>query len=254
MKFKNKCVGLRCPEVVSPKTPDDFCIPKEYCPKQKKTPKFPSPNTCFPNSKLEDLEMRIRKANDFLLDLALSSKREKNEVFKKAFEGLLHQNLIVELDCKTKIEEGDNEVIEGSNNHTKLQGTVVLAGRDFTILKNKQNKLLIPYEKISLVKLRKSYHEPTPQPLLSKIDPCLRRCLTFQFGEVVSGSPELIQIFFGLDLKVYLLLMIDKKIKLVSEVDTIVGTLLDVYADSINICLGEMKSTMNIHDVCYIIA
>ncbi|ENH97175.1 hypothetical protein J416_07017 [Gracilibacillus halophilus YIM-C55.5] len=50
------------------------------CPERLQRLELPSPNSCLPQDTLEEVEQRIRAANQFLLNTALSSDFEENEV------------------------------------------------------------------------------------------------------------------------------------------------------------------------------
>jgi hypothetical protein len=267
-----KTSGFRCPPVALPDAPDEFCILEECCPDRLKTFKFPSPNSCLPEEVLEALELRIEAANEFLLDLALSNKREKNEVFRSAFEKLLGREVKVFLECpiieqaavKCGADKGNEEEkaaevkVEEENKIEQIEENVVtgfvhLAGRDFSILKNDDTFILIPHQQICKIELQNRFIIPLEPPSLNNIDPCLRRCLTFRFGEVVASSPTLIQIFFGLDLRVFLLLFIDKEIKLIVENGTIEGKVFDVDGETLIICENDNNKPIPLEDICVIV-
>jgi hypothetical protein len=267
-----KTSGFRCPPVVPPDALDEFCIPEECCPDRLETFKFPSPNSCLPEEVLEALELRIEAANEFLLDLALSNKRDKNEVFQNAFEKLLGREVKVFLECpiieqaavkcgadqgneeekaaETKAEE-EREMEQIEEN--AVTGFVHLAGKDFSILKNNGTFILIPHQQICEIELQNRFAVPLVPPSLNNIDPCLRRCLTFRFGEVVASSPTFIQIFFGLDLRVFLHLFIDKEIKLILENGTIEGKIFDVDGETLIICENDNNKMIPLEDICIIV-
>ena len=252
-------VEFRCPPVVSPDAPDDFCTPEELCPDRQEMFKFPSPNSCLPEEVLEALELRIEAANEFLLDLALSNRRDRNEVFHTVFEKLLGREVKVFLECAS-VEQNNAEVRPTIANNEAEQaeknvvtGFVHLAGRDFSILKNENKLLLLPHRQIGKIELLNRFTIPHDPPSLNNIDPCLRRCLTFRFGEVVSGSPELIQIFFGLDLRMFLLLSIGKRIKLILEDEAMEGAIFDADGETLVICENENRRTIPLDRVCSIV-
>lgn len=237
--------GFRCPEVVPPNAPDDFCIPEECCPDRLETFKFPSPNSCLPEEVLEELELKITAANEFLLDIALSGELNRNEIFRNVFRGLVGQIVEVELDCPADIQGGSNNLV--------LKGRVFLTGRDFSILRNEGQEIAVPHEKICFIRPKNSFAEPVNEETLNDIDPCLRRCLTYRFGAVVSGSPELIQIFFGLDLRTFLLTLIDKTVKVRLIDDIVEGSVFDVDEETLILCVGDEKRTIALTNICFIV-
>ncbi|MDQ0218905.1 hypothetical protein ELQ35_10485 [Peribacillus cavernae] len=238
---------FRCPEIVPPDAPDDFCIPEFRCPERIETFKFPSPTSCLPPEETEELEARIDAANELLLDLGLSARREdeerREEARREAFEGLIGQNVEVELDCPNENNPEKNRVVKGR---------VHFAGEDFVILRRNEKQVLIPLLKICSIDLQNRFAEPEENQQLIDIDPCLRRAITFNFGEVVSQSPQLIEIFFGLRLGVFLLTFLDQRIKAVLEDEVIAGKLVEATQDSLTVCQNGGNHEIPIDDVCFL--
>ncbi|QOR67623.1 hypothetical protein IM538_05640 [Cytobacillus suaedae] len=227
MDNENRCEGFNCPEFVPADAPDDFCIPEECCPPRIQQPKFPSPNSCLPEERLEELEAKIRQANQVLLDLGLSEERTPDEIYQRAFDGLIGQKVLVEINCPVS-EEVQRNIIKC--------GIVTLVGFDFVVLRNKNEKeIIIPFGVINKIKLKGRFAEPNEENSLNEIDPCFRRRLTFRFGETVSSSPELIQLFFRLRLKIYLMLLVNKRLMVRIEGKKIRGTLFDVHRETLTL-------------------
>lgn len=266
MEKENVCEGFNCPEFVPADEPDDFCIPEECCPPRLNQPKYPSPNSCLPEEQLEDLEARIRQANQLLLDLGLSGEREPNEIFQSAFDGLVGQRVRVEIECSAKEAETngigiESEASEGEPEEKEVEseekivksGRVMLVGFDFVVLRSRKGReIIIPFEVIQKIKFCGRYAEPGDEPRLNDIDPCFRRRLTFYFGETVSSSPELIQIFFRLRLRIYLMLLVDKRVKVVLEGKKMKGTLFDVHRETITLKLKK-KREIPLNNICYLV-
>jgi hypothetical protein len=253
-----KSKGFRCPEIVHPDAPDDFCIPKNCCPDQIKQVKYPSPNSCLPHEVLEDLEARIAAANKFLLSLALRENEEgaRNAALREAFEGLIGQNVSVVF-TDEEVEEGNEQEPEEDDNVVEnvhyVTGRAFLAGRDFVILNKGHKMLLVPYLNICRIDLSNRWAEPLKEARLNEIDPCLRRCLTFQFGKVVSSSPELIHIFFGLTLSIFLQKLIDKEVKVVLEDEQLEGSIWTVDRNQFILCIDNNHKTISLEDPLYIV-
>jgi len=197
---------------------NDFCIPEACCPERFPSPKLPSPTDCLPPNELEKVLEEIEAANELLLDLALDSKRSINETYQKVFDGLIG--------IRVEITNGLGESVEGK---------VTLSGLEFVSLEEEEITWLYPYSQIETIKPYGRYAEPFHDPELSLIDPCFRRDLTFHFGDVVSSSPKLLQLFFRIPLDVYLLLFKEKHVQVKMIDSTIEGTLGDVYKDSITL-------------------
>lgn len=227
--------GFRCPEYV----------PAECCPERIDQPCFSSPNTCLPQERLEELEAQIMKINQILLDLSLSNEREPNEIFQRAFDGLIGQEVKVVIDCPQK---------KNPDKRVKRQGKVFLVGFDFVVLRNSKNReVIVPFEKIKKIKLRGRYAVPDDQEALIDIEPCLRRRLTFNFGETVSSSPELIQLFFRLRLKIYLLLLVNKRIKVRLEDQSMKGIFSNVNDETLTICIDDEKREIPIDNIFFLV-
>ncbi|MBM7659722.1 ribosome maturation factor RimP [Bacillus mesophilus] len=243
MENENVCNEFRCPEFVPANAPDDFCIPEECCPDKIPQPKFPSPNSCLSEEELEEVEANLEEVNNLLLDLGLSGEREPNEIFKEAFDGLVGQQVIVKLNCPSLIREGKN---------MSVKGRVYLVGQDFVLLKRKKSDVLVRFKQVLLIKLKNRYAEPESEARLNDIDPCFRRRLTFNFGEVVSSSPELIQLFFRLNLKIYLMLLIGETVKVSLDGRKMKGKICEVHDESFTIKMKKKEREIPMNNVCKI--
>ncbi|MFS0638521.1 hypothetical protein AB1K84_21715 [Mesobacillus foraminis] len=222
----------RCTEFVPAGAPDDFCIPEECCPPKLETPRFPSPATCLPEDEQRRLEARIDEANELLLDLGLSGDLEF-ESRRRAFEGLMGQYVNVQIDCPKEDPKGKEKI---------TAGRVELAGQNFVLLKAKEREIVIPFGRICRINPRDGFIEPPPhEPRLTDIDPCLRRAIAFDFGNTVSCSPELINIFFRLSLQVFLLTKVDKKIRILMDNKQVNGKLVEVSGETIQISSKKRK-------------
>jgi len=195
---------------------NDFCIPEACCPERFPSPKLPSPTDCLPPNELEQVLEEIEAANELLLDIALDSERPINETYQKVFDGLIG--------LRVEIKNALGETVEGK---------VHLSGLEFVSLVDEETTWLYPYSQIETIKPYGRFAEPYHDPELSLIDPCFRRDLTFHFGEVVSCSPELLQLFFRIPLDVYFLLFEGKNVQVKTNDLTSEGILADVYKDSI---------------------
>lgn len=327
MKKKRRNKGFRCPEIVAPDAPDDFCILEGCCPPRLDTLKFPSPTSCLPEEETRELEGRIDAANELLLDLALSNERPE-EGMMRSFEGLSGQWVEVEILTEEEEEEAtatnaeeaqldsltsvsrapliseSSETIMHKENQNEsattgimlldrpdineekvkrkciksknkiyirwqkvskrrldsrkkeqqsceqgpaieesgiLKGRVHIVGKDFVLLKDNKKETLIPFAKIRSIKLDNRFAQPANKPELLNIDPCLRRSLTFNFGETVASSPELIQIFFKVNLSIFLLLQLNKKVKIKLSDEEIEGVVNEVSEESVGLEITDEK-------------
>ena len=177
-------------------------LPEEEhcCPERFPSPQLPSPTDCLPPDELAKVLGHIRDTNELLLDLALSDSRSPQETYRKVFDGLT--GLRVEI---------------ANHKGEKIEGVVTLVGSDFLVLREDGHTTLVPFDKIDGIQPYGKYAEPYPKSEISGMKPALHRELTFHFGEVVASSPKLIQLFFGIRLDIYLLLLEDKRVKVTIE-------------------------------------
>ncbi|TKD71050.1 hypothetical protein [Pseudalkalibacillus hwajinpoensis] len=217
--------------------------------KRRKMEEIPSPNSCLPEEVLKGLELKIKEANALLLDLALSGERTVDESFRDAFKGLIGQIVEIELNCPnfSQLEEGN-----GEKEQLTVMGRVFLAGTNFSSLRSDKKELIVPYQSICLIHPDNRFAEPIHRPALLDIDSDLRRCLTTDFSSIVSGSPELIQLFYGLDLTVYLLQSLTKELTIQLKNEVVTGKLTSVNNSSLVICIEKKERAISFADVCFI--
>lgn len=135
----------------------------------------------------------------------------------------------------------------------KLSGRVHGIGRDFVLIRRNKEEIFIPLIKISLIKPHDRFAQPTDEPELLDIDPCLRRALTFNFGKTVAASPELIGIFFKLTLPIVLLNHVDKKVRIKVANETLDGTLMEINKESLIISMRNKLRVIPLLSICFII-
>ena len=214
---------------------NDFCIPEQCCPERFPSPQLPSPTACLPENLLEQVLVEIEEANELLLDLALADDRPIEEVFQKVFDGLM--GLRVEI---------TNKIGE------TISGRVTLSGFNFVVLEEKELVSIYPHNQIETIKPIGKYAEPHHSPEFSEINPCFRRDLTFNFGEVVASSPALIHLFFRIRLNVYLLKFEDKKIQVKVDNTIVEGLLVKVNKETIALKVKDENNIIPIDKISLI--
>ncbi|WP_409305801.1 hypothetical protein [Peribacillus sp. SCS-155] len=244
MKNKKPTREFCCTESVPAYAADEFCIPEDCCPDKLETLKYPSATSCLPPDETEELEARINAANELLLDLGLSEERRnelrREEARRESFNGLIGQNVSVGLDF-------------GETQNRNVQGRVHLSGRNFSILRRKGKQILIPHLQVCSINLQNRFAVPEEKPHLTDIEPCLRRAIALNFGQVVSQSPHLIHIFFGLTLRIYLqAFLIDKKISIFTAEQEIAARLQKVMEDSLLVEINESLQNIPLTDIVFI--
>jgi hypothetical protein len=229
-----------CPEFVPANVDDDlFCSPFK-CPERIPQPKFPSPNSSFSKKNLKELTECIEEANQLLLTLALERNQENLRFLQQSLRNLKGEPVIIKIECNEKVET--------------VKGTVLDAGLDFIILDKKVTISLIPFERIIAMKHKNDMVRLKREQELLNIDTCLRRAITFQFGEIVAKSPFLINLFFGLPLNLFLESFVNcfVYVKTDTEEVEIDGTLLEVKKNSIEVKVDEEKRGIDFDEICFI--
>lgn len=251
--MKEKDMKLCCPKVVPANEPSDFYIPESCCPERIQECKFPSPNTCMNEEDFEELESKINIANDLLLSLALNENNEelKNRGLRKSFDGLLDQNVCIHLNCAAETAINDESRTD-DDSLDQINGKVFLSGIDFVLIRSGHLKVTVRYSDISKIKINHHFTTPDSSQELIAINPVLRRCITFRYGEIVSTSPELINILIGITLPVYLLQFINKRMLIVTKQTIYKGKLLEVTKEEIEILSDNDKNVLGLTDICYI--
>ncbi|MCM3602722.1 hypothetical protein M3175_18460 [Robertmurraya korlensis] len=186
----------------------------------------------------------IEQANDMLLTLGLERDSHNLRGLQQVFRRLRNHHFTVTIHC------GDDQ------EEQTLKGHLVDSGLDFIILQTDVgNIVMIPFERITVLKRRiREDVPPLPDQELLKIDPCLRRALTFHFGQVVSKSPFLVNLFFGLELKHFLESYVGSFIYVKSERDKKEhdGKLTDVKKSRIVIEVDHERQGIDFDELCYI--
>jgi len=185
---------FRCPECVPGQHDGDFFCSNLKCPDSIIQPKFPSPNSSFPPKELAVIVQCIEEANEILLTLGVERDSVNLRAKQESFRNLRNHHLSVSIDCG---DETETQIINGH---------LVDSGLDFIIIQSSVgNIVMIPFERVKKIeRLSNEQVETPPNQELLKIDACLRRALTFNFGQIVPKSPFLLNLFFGLELNLFL--------------------------------------------------
>lgn len=263
-KFKRAETSALCPECVPAgiEENDLFCSPC-ICPGQIPQPRFPSPTSNFPAEDLENLKRGINKANTLLLSLAQEGEIDGNEIDSaripivqagEAAKGEVEINdRALQVSLFQLIGQCVEVTIRCNDEEEVMDGIFADSGRDFIILERNykihKNLLLIPFEKIIKIE-----HQQVKEPCernLSDIDTCLRRDITFCFGETVSKSPFLLNLFFGLSLSLFLESYIGRFVYIKGE-EEIKGCLQEITNRSVIIIDNCDKRGIDFDELCFI--
>jgi hypothetical protein len=237
----------QCPDNNHLETFDDFCIPIEQCPDLLNKEKLPSPTTCLNKQELERLEERIHLANRLLIDLAVSLDHFREKVvipsqLEKAMKGLKGKKISVEVNCESNKED---DIL--------ISGMVTLAGKDFLqIIDEAKINTIVPYHVICEVNSNERIDDVKEGKALLKLESCVRRELTFNFGNTVTSSPELFAIFFGRSLIHFLKSLINSEITVHNEGQLYTGILEKVTEEDFSIKIKDSVKTFSPSDICLI--
>ncbi|RFU61436.1 hypothetical protein [Peribacillus glennii] len=258
--------GFCCPGRIPASVPNDqFCTPFN-CPKPIPTPRFNSPNSPLPPNELNKLQACIEEINDTLR--TIGNPREPGDPNQRQlqlhFRALRYSLVKVVVDCH--------------NQEMEILGILEEAGANFIQVNTLDEKKFIPFEKICFLKHEDARSENIEhEQELLKINTCIRRDITLNFGEIVGRSPELINLFFGIPLHLFLQSFLGCEIEVKSEADEelLRGILCSVDEDQfrIQLCVEEMEEqkekqeeepidpckqeedgihTVNFNEVCFI--
>lgn len=146
-------------------------------------------------------------------------------------------------------------VVECGKNKERFRGVVKDAGRDFLSLNTREGKTFIPYQVICSVNHDQEHLPHHHHPELVNINRKLRRKLVLHFGEVVSQSPSLINLFFGISLHLFLLCFASNNIRVGignQQTEIVKGTLIDSEEEHIELEMDGVKQTIDFDDICFI--
>lgn len=236
-------------------TEDDFCLP-DTCPERIIQPQFPSATSSFPPEQLAEIDACIEEANELLLTLGLQQEAEEvgeEDVLLQNLNKLKGQMVEVTISCREEDIELEG-MLTCENHNEKVYGKFIYNGIDFIILYTMDDETVwIPFTKIRWM-IQKEQEEVfnENQPLLN-IDPCLRREITFNFGQIVPKSPFLLKLFFPLQLSFLLKSFIDCNLRVKTfDNKEIRGTLVKVTERSLLIETPRKKQGVDFEKICYI--
>lgn len=176
-----------CPERIPANTPiDPFTVGEFPCPEQIPTPRFSSPNSGLPPAELAELKDCIEEANHILQTAGNPFDPQNRSSLRLRFRSLKGRKIEIEIDC-------DREKL-------RRKGIITEVGKDNLVLQRGDKVFIVLFARIcSIIQVEKAvdFHNSHHHSDLADLSPELRRDLVLRFGEVVSQSPKLLNIFFG---------------------------------------------------------
>ncbi|TRZ39954.1 hypothetical protein CEQ21_03150 [Niallia circulans] len=218
---KDKCPqgGFCCPGRIPAEIPNDRFGSPNVCPSTIPTPRYNSPNSSLPIHQLNRLQACIEEINDTLR--TIGNPRDPENPEEPQRQRQLQQHFRALRGSLVKV------VVTCHDEKVTLLGILEDAGANFILLNTLSEKKLLLFERICLLKHENNDAETFDhEQELLHIDKCLRREITFHFGEIVGRSPELINIFFGIPLHLYMLPFIGCKIEVKTDEEVLISGIL----------------------------
>lgn len=213
------------------------------CPEQIPTRRFASANSPLPPRSLDELQECIEAANDLLR--SLGNRRDPNNQRQLQLELLALQDICVkaEINC-------------GRQKKREKIGILVTAGRDFIEINSSEDGdlVFVLFNRLITIDRDKSFKTNIhPEQDLIDADKCTKRELSLNFGEFVAKRPELINLFFGIPLHLYLLKFIGEEVKVKTDDETIMNTTLsNVEEGRIEVKGLDGTIGINMDEICFI--
>lgn len=175
-----------------------------HCPETMPAERFSSPNSPLPPKKLKRLQRRIEAVNDLLQSSGVEKPSDNPNLLRLQVRRLRGFGV--------RVKAG------GSARKKKFKGILQEAGRDFLRLKAKDASIFIPFRSVCSIRMREDDTKPNDKEQeLIGMNLERRRALVLRFGEVVSHSPYLINVFFGISLHRQLNALVGEKVTVATE-------------------------------------
>lgn len=213
---------------------------RDCCPELIATPRFPSPNSPLPQEELDELQECIEIANQLLR--SLGNRPNPNNLRQLQLHLLDLRKFLVRIK------------VNGLEDGMDLVGELVTAGRDFVLLNTVGKRTFIPFSRIqSLQYENMETNDIEPQELINA-NRQFKRELVLHFGEVVSGNPKLVNLFFGIPLHFMLSEWIGCKVRVYIENqgEKVKGELFGADENSIQIFREKEMKQIQVQQICFI--
>ncbi|MCO7175203.1 hypothetical protein ACFP7A_05465 [Sporolactobacillus kofuensis] len=236
MRKKSHCNACTCDE-----TPDhQLCLgsPDHACPENIPTPRYRSPNSPLSHSKLDKLQKCIEIGNDLLR--SLGNRRDPNHQRQLQIHLLDMRTtcIRVKIHCREK--------------QIKEKGVLVAVGKNFITLHTKRKKTVIPFSKIDSLQHEKCAKACANHQELMRSSRPFKRDLVLHFGEIVSNTSELGNLFFGIPLHVMLVSLFGNKVSMRVEnrYDVVSGYICGADEQCLQIRVGKEIEQIPLSKIC----
>lgn len=210
-------------------------------------PRYSSPTSSLPAEAADQLRICIETANELLRTLSI--RRDPNFFYRLMLRFRELRGLLVRVE------------VAGKTEPYHLLGQLQDVGRDFIRLNRVGQNVFVPFPRLAKLTREASAEQEEEHGRsgghhggeLADADPELRRNLVLNFGRVVSCSPELINLFFGIPLYLQLLHHVGCKVVVVTERQAVKGVLCESEEGRIQVRTGEqVLEQVNMQEICYV--
>ncbi len=177
--------------------------------------------------------------------------RNNYDEFNEIDENKLVGKKRAKRDRKKDIVENEETNIENGNQLIQKSGKLATAGRDFIQINPIGSAMFILYKKLlSISRLDCPVEEREPKFI--NADQETRRELAFNFGEFVSKNMDIENLFFGIPLYKALKKYVGKEVKIRTDEEFLVGTLINTREGNLQIQNKKKKKEIDTRSICYL--
>lgn len=217
------------------------------------TPRFSSPNSPLSQEELDELQACIERANHILRSLVPD--RDPNNLRQLQLHFLNLRGAVVSAKilcgCSHQAKKDDKDYKHEELKIIKKKGKITTAGRDFLQINPTGSYLFILYEKLHSISRSEDIMMEHEQEFIHA-DEQTRRKLTLQFGEFVAKNNELVNLFFGVPLLVYLKDFKGHDVVVRTNDGKVKGILTEIDGDQITLLNKMDRVEVNLRDICYL--
>lgn len=204
------------------------------------TPRFSSPNSPLPPEELEKLKACVEAVNELLRTIGNPDDPDNKRVLQMRLRKLRGVLMHVNVKC--------------ARAELPVEGILKDAGRDFLQIESIGRCTFILYDRVcTLRRVESSQEKPGHHPAMVDLEACSRRALILDFGKVVAGDPNLVNIFFGIRLHLRLLSFLGCGVEVETDAgDIFNGILSDSQENYIHVQTDSSLVQINFNNICVV--
>ena len=213
--------------------------------------RFTSPNSPLPQDELDELQACIEKVNDLLRSLASEHDNDNKRQLQLHFLAMNGITVKAYIHC-TQSSNENTVAVKSAETTLYKKGRLSTAGRDFIQINQVGSAVFILYNKLLAIARAEACEDELNENAVLHVDSETRRELAFNFGEFVSKSPKLINLFFGIPLYIKLQQFKGKDVNVKTFEKLYYGTLIDAEDGTIIIENKGRAQMIGMDEVCYL--